>query len=107
VEPHPNRMTGAEPTVIFVGEVGLRKGVDLLCAAWQKLAMEEHPWRLFIVGPTSQLDDHVRAKLTQLVGAKLWGELPHPTVQEMLLSADVLIQPSRAEAFPMAVCEAL
>jgi glycosyltransferase involved in cell wall biosynthesis len=89
--------------VVFAGEVGLRKGADLLIAAWNMA--ETSGWVLKVAGPITESvaslfrdgDDSVIAL----------GSQPHSQVLSLLSESRLLLQPSRAEAFPMAVCEAL
>ncbi|MDR6173593.1 glycosyltransferase involved in cell wall biosynthesis [Nocardioides zeae] len=99
------RATGDDPvSFVFVGEVGWRKGADLLFEAWGRLVDEPlmKQATLTVVGPSNGSVDVPDLPRMVCVGAADPGQ-----VRASLLSADVLVLPSRGEAFPMAVCEAL
>ncbi|WP_395640193.1 glycosyltransferase family 4 protein [Pseudolysinimonas sp.] len=96
---------GDRPTVVFLGEAGLRKGIDLLAVAWDdELARRA---RLVIVGGATPEAANSLAALSRRPGVSILGEVPHVQALALLSDAALLVQPSRAEAFPMSVCEAM
>jgi glycosyltransferase involved in cell wall biosynthesis len=102
----PANLPAKEDVVVFAGEVGYRKGVDTLMDAWRILA-NKYGWKLMILG--SQTEDGRRV-LAGHHDVKNWtapGIVEVAQVREVMEKARILVQPSRAEAFPMAVCEAM
>lgn len=86
---------------VFVGEVSRRKGVDVLLNAWQSVSRERPDARLELYGGFVDVDvpheDSVSAH----------GKRPRDEVRRAIRSARMLVLPSRAEAFPMAILEAM
>jgi glycosyltransferase involved in cell wall biosynthesis len=97
--PHPRPTL----TVLFLGEVGLRKGIDTVANAWTNV----HDAHLIVAGDVTKEGEEFTQKLASLGSVKIAGHVAPSQVREMLTSTSILIQPSRAEAFPMAVCEAM
>lgn len=89
------------PVALFAGTIGHRKGVDVLVAAWRLLLAEGIEGSCRIVGP---VDDYVPPPTERML-----VEPPvHPDdVRELLRSVRVVVLPSRAEAMPMILTEAL
>lgn len=90
-----------ERRVVFGGAVSHRKGVDVLAQAWQRLAPEG--WALDVAGPVTDpgvLPDGVP-------GVVAHGSLEHARLMELLEVASVAVLPSRDEAMPMFILEAL
>jgi len=87
--------------VLFAGEVGTRKGVDVLLRAWS-LVLEQRPHaRLMIAGPTSDVSaDGVPGVISR-------GEVSPAEVRVLMREARVIVLPSRHEAMPMVLTEAL
>jgi glycosyltransferase involved in cell wall biosynthesis len=87
--------------VLFAGEIGLRKGADVLCRAWARVARERPEAHCILVGPSTELK----------IGAHERLELRAPVAQaqmlELLARARVVTLPSRAEGMPMALTEAM
>jgi glycosyltransferase involved in cell wall biosynthesis len=96
-----------EHVVVFAGEVGHRKGADVLLAAWEAVSPAvKQGWRLEVFGrvapPMASLvtgitDDSIR----------IHGLTPGHQVQDALLRSAVAVLPSRAEALPMFLLEAM
>lgn len=102
VQPRPRRQREMN-TVVFAGEVGRRKGVDTLLAAWP-LVHADHPHAcLRLIGPVAD------ATLVEQLptGALVEGPQPRAYVRAALETATVAVLPSRAEALPMFVLEAM
>jgi glycosyltransferase involved in cell wall biosynthesis len=92
------------PMVLFAGEVSRRKGVDILLEAWDELGDEcrGHPWRLVIAGPCVE-DPQSKSN----GNVDFMGAVEHSRVLDLLGKASIAILPSRAEALPMFVLEAM
>lgn len=90
--------------VVFAGSVGYRKGVDVLVAAWERVAATVPSSSLDIVGP---LDSSLSEGLRQSVKDYWRGALAPQDVQRLLADAYCAVLPSRAEGQPMFLIEAL
>ena len=94
--------------VLFAGVVGARKGVDTLLEAWASLGPDllAAGWRLDLCGP---LDEDWKGRpMPPLPTNVIWsGAQPHDRVMERLSCASIAVLPSRAEAFPMFLVEAM
>ncbi|OBB97718.1 glycosyltransferase family 4 protein [Mycobacterium sp. 852002-30065_SCH5024008] len=89
------------PVALFAGTIGLRKGVDTLAAAWQLLLDEGIEGQCRVVGP---IDDYTPPQLERFSVEPA----VHPdAIPELIRSARVVVLPSRAEAMPLIVTEAL
>ncbi len=89
--------------VLFGGEIGIRKGVDVLMAAWPRVR-ELHPgWELILAGPIS---DELKGRVTA-DGVHLRGALARTALFEELEKSAIAVLPSRDEALPMFLIEAM
>lgn len=93
---------GKEKTVVFGGGITRRKGVDVLVEAW-RAAAPSAPWRLLLAGPALETD--LVADLPE--GVTHLGPLPHAELMSLLERSSVAVLPSRDEAMPMFILEAL
>ncbi|WP_346104009.1 glycosyltransferase family 4 protein [Pseudonocardia alni] len=95
-------------TIVFVGEVGYRKGIDLLLKAWSVLEADPalKDWELTIVGPLTEFGE-ATIKASALDRVRLMGPRSNDDARRIIRDSQILVQPSRAEAFPISVCEAL
>ncbi len=89
------------PVALFAGSIGLRKGVDVLVDAWRQILDQGIDARCRIVGP-----------ITDFTPPPMRGLTVEPAVapqdmQQLLYAARVVVLPSRAEAMPMILTEAL
>ncbi|MBO9531419.1 MAG: glycosyltransferase family 4 protein [Solirubrobacteraceae bacterium] len=89
------------PGVFFGGEVGPRKGVDTLIAAWPAVRAAVPEATLTIAGPPTSLEVPVLDGVTQL------GPVSRDRVRELIGESRVVALPSRAEALPMILLEAM
>jgi glycosyltransferase involved in cell wall biosynthesis len=89
--------------VLFAGEVGRRKGVDVLLAAWPRVRADAPEMALHVAGPVAE--PGLLASLPE--GAVYDGVLEPDGVAAALGEARVAVLPSRAEAMPMFVLEAM
>ena len=104
------------PIVVFVGAVMRRKGVDVLMAAWKKVAAMDSRAVLVIVGPDtfdevqSHLNEFAReARETakrELEGRVVFTGMTD-AVHDYLRASDIFVFPSRAEGMPASPLEAL
>jgi len=87
--------------VVFAGEVGHRKGADLLIEAWTQIHVAD--WELVIAGPLTA-DGPV---LDGVPGVRVLGAVPHEQVLTLLETSSIAVLPSRHEALPMFLLEAM
>lgn len=89
-------------TVLFAGQVGLRKGVPHLLEAWARLGMKDA--RLWLAGwmnlSRAYLDEHASS-------FEYLGILPRVRLMEAMKQADLFVFPSLAEGFGLVIGEAL
>jgi glycosyltransferase involved in cell wall biosynthesis len=95
----------AERLVVFGGAVTARKGVDVLVEAWRQLQADSPTagWRLIVAGPL--LEPGIVPP--ELANAEFVGAVPHSHLMTLLARSSVAVLPSRDEAMPMFVLEAL
>lgn len=91
-----------EKIVVFGGVVSHRKGIDVLQEAWRD-ADPAPDWRLLVAGPIrdAHLVDH------QLSQTEFLGSVGHGELMALLDRAAVAVLPSRDEAMPMFILEAM
>jgi glycosyltransferase involved in cell wall biosynthesis len=93
-------------TVVFGGRVGLRKGVDVLLDAWRAAATAG--WTLVLAGPVDDdVADMVSAAAADDPTIVVLGPISGEEVMQQLVRSQVAVLPSRAEAMPMFLVEAL
>lgn len=88
------------PTVVFGGEVGTRKGVDRLLAAWPQVLLRVPEAKLVICGPQT-------GEIELLDGVDYRGVLDREALRATLAMATVACLPSRKEVLPMFILESL
>ena len=92
--------------VLFLGQIGERKGVDLLLDAWESVRPEG--WLLLLRGPLQPESGAALAeRARRTAGVEVLGVGSRSEARADLLRSRVLALPSRAENFPMAICEGL
>lgn len=99
--------TGGPVEILFLGEVGVRKGVPQLVEALQRLAPMPN-WRGVIAGDGEV--EQTRAEVQRLGlsnRVRLTGWVGSDAVDRLLAEADVLVLPSFAENLPMSVIEGM
>jgi glycosyltransferase involved in cell wall biosynthesis len=110
VPPYERPAPGPVRTVLSLGRVHPKKGLDQLIIAWAKLGTSTKGWRLRIVGP-SELGhaDQLRALTAGLALSNI--EIDGPAFGEAKLSeyrsADVFVLPTLHDNFAITVAEAL
>ncbi len=96
---------GNAPTVLFLGRLQARKGVDVLVRAFQRAKVEDA--RLLIVGPDEGILSQVRALAAGDSRIVCTGYLGSGERLEALAASDVFALPARGEGLSVAVLEAL
>jgi len=87
--------------VVFAGEVGYRKGSDVLVRAWELVAERRPAAHCLIVGPITDFNPAPAPRL------EVRGPVPGREIREILSQARVVALPSRAEGVPMVLTEAM
>lgn len=92
--------------IVFVGEVGERKGVDVLVAALEKVHRQGHAFSACIIGggQTHPYSSPVLQNSGKLTFA---GPLGQEEVWQALVKSDLFVLPSRRENQPVAILEAM
>lgn len=87
--------------VVFAGDIGLRKGADILSRAWRIVAQRRPQARCLIVGPVTDFNPPKEDRLEV--------RLPVSSIEmrTILRSARVVALPARAEGAPMVLTEAM
>jgi glycosyltransferase involved in cell wall biosynthesis len=100
---------GSEPVALFVGALGdRRKGFDTLFAAWAELCRDAG-WdaRLAVAGTGAELDAWRAKAAAAGMGDRISFLGFRDDVPRLLRAADLLVSPTRYEAYGLAVREAL
>jgi len=93
---------GAQPpSVLFAGAVAVRKGVDVLLDAWESVLRDHPDAQLTLVGRNEGIEHLDRP------GVRWRGPVRHGDVAGLLREHRVAVLPSRSEAMPMFVLEAM
>jgi glycosyltransferase involved in cell wall biosynthesis len=87
--------------VLFAGEVGLRKGADVLQQAWEMVARHRPLAKCIVVGPATEL------RLPETERLEVRGPVASEEVKKLIREARVIALPSRGEALPMILTEAM
>jgi glycosyltransferase involved in cell wall biosynthesis len=101
IDDHFSPADESDELVVFAGEIGLRKGADVLHRAWQLVAQRRPTAKCLMVGPLADFTPPSTERLDVRlpVGAS--------EMKEILRAARVVALPSRAEAMPMILIEAM
>ena len=87
--------------VLFAGAIGTRKGADVLARAWAIVAARRPGAQLVLVGPSTDLQLAPQARLEVRPAASV------EEVRRLIREARVVVLPSRHEAMPVILIEAL
>lgn len=101
--PQPDRVDSDTFRVLFVGKIGLRKGVRYLLEAWAKLSLGDA--ELVLVGPTDEAGKALLGRYGAM--CRSVGAVPHHEVQRWFSRSDVFVFPSLAEGSALVTYEAL
>ncbi|GAB3146007.1 hypothetical protein GCM10027058_03070 [Microbacterium neimengense] len=93
-----------ERTVLFGGEIGERKGADVLLAAWAQLGEGRADWALVLAGP---LHPGFARSDIEIPGVVSMGAIPHAELLSLQSRAAIAVLPSRNEAMPMFLLESM
>jgi len=103
----------ARKTLLFMGRIHAKKGIENLIRAWATLKSQRVPadkWRLVIVGQGSDGYGVAMRRLTRDSGLNesvaFIGPVYGNEKDDVLLQADAFVLPSSSEGLPMAVLEA-
>ncbi len=89
-------------TVLYAGQVGVRKGVPYLLEAWSQLGLKNA--RLLLAGGMRLENSFMRR---QAGSVEYIGMLPRQELLELMKRADLLVFPSLADGFGMVIGEAM
>lgn len=101
--PPAHRHQGRVPVILFVGLVGLRKGIPFLLQAFAPLAERAE---LHLVGPLEPGMEAVLARLP-MISVKLAGPLHGAALRQAYADADLFCLPSFEEGFGMVILQAM
>jgi glycosyltransferase involved in cell wall biosynthesis len=99
-----------EPSVLFLGRLHPKKGLDDLLTAWSGLAAARRDWRLDIAGPIDSTYARSlveRARREHIPRVSFLGEVQGDSKAKLLRSAGLFVLPTFSENFGVAVAEAL
>lgn len=108
--PAPCNRTGPERTVLSLGRIHPKKGLDRLVRAFAGLEAEFPRWSLRIVGPDEAGHAGELAALAASLGARrirIQGPAYGEAKRRALADADVFALPTMSENFAMTVAESL
>jgi glycosyltransferase involved in cell wall biosynthesis len=88
-------------TILFAGQIGVRKGVPLLLEAWKRLRLKDA--RLLLAG-SMNLDEKYLGRYTNF---HYLGALPRVRLLEVMKEVDLFVFPSVAEGFGLVIGEAM
>jgi glycosyltransferase involved in cell wall biosynthesis len=95
---------GADVTdevVVYAGEISHMKGIDVLCRAWEVVAKSRPRARCILVGPPRDF------AVPQIERLEARPAVDSEAVIDLLRYARVVVLPSRSEAMPMVLTEAM
>ncbi|MBO0594582.1 glycosyltransferase family 4 protein [Nesterenkonia sp. E16_7] len=95
--------TEKENLMVFAGAVGERKGIDVLLTAW-KGGANAPGWKLLVAGP---LDGSIDSTQLDSENIEYLGPLDHGELMRILARSRIAVLPSRDEAMPMFLLEAM
>ncbi len=97
----PTTADQTQEIVVFAGEIGFRKGADVLHRAWQTVAAKRPTARCLMIGP---LNGSAPPSCDRL---HIFPPADPATTKQILRSARVIALPTRAEGMPMVLAEAM
>ena len=110
MDPLPRMQLSGTFTVLALGRIHPKKGLDVLIRAWARIACSRPNWRLRIVGPDER--GHAR-ELERLVVAlnaprvSIEGPCYGLAKSRVYRDSDIYVLPSRSENFGVTIAEAL
>lgn len=103
----PKQQTPNLFQVIFVGLVGLRKGIHTLLEAWKIAQLPEHKSRLIIIGATQKDFALVAGKLPQSSSVVFAGPQNRNALKKLYSQSSLFVLPSLEDGFGMVIGEAM
>ncbi len=103
--PAPCPTESVKKTAFFLGWILPSKGVEELLRAWSASSAEG--WDLVLAGPINPVYRDMLVARYRPNAVRFTGELPHEEAMRMMARCDLFILPSRTEAFPYVVLEAM
>jgi glycosyltransferase involved in cell wall biosynthesis len=100
----PSRESTYEGRYLFVGSVGLRKGVPLLLEAWARSGLADEGCVLDLAG--RKIDARVEAVLARIAGVRRHVDISSEALSMLFQRADALVSPSYCEGFGRVLIEA-
>jgi glycosyltransferase involved in cell wall biosynthesis len=100
-EPVDHDASTDRPRVLFLGEQSRRKGADVLAAAWPAVLAACPSAELVVAGPVPE------GGVLHGPGVHNLGPVPPEAARSLLRQAALVVLPSRAEALPMVLLEAM
>jgi glycogen(starch) synthase len=101
-------------TVLFVGRLELRKGIDVFLAAAERLLTERPDTAVLIAGADTRpegtsTEAEWRANVSDSISKQVefLGDVDDSRLHELYAAADVVVLPSRYESFGLVVVEAM
>jgi glycosyltransferase involved in cell wall biosynthesis len=101
---------GARKTVLYLGRLHPKKGIDQLIAAWARVEDSHPDWQLDIVGPlTGSYPNELQRKIAQsaVKRARLAGPFYGAEKTNVYQRSDLFVLPTSNENFGNTVAEAL
>jgi glycosyltransferase involved in cell wall biosynthesis len=110
-----DRLPGEQRSLLFLGRIHPKKGLDILLPAWRAVQDSFPNWRLVIAGSddgyygTSGYLDQIKARAHQLGLKRLEfpGPLSGERKRQAYRNADLFVLPTHSENFGMTVAESL
>lgn len=105
-----DQLSGRSVQVLFLGEIGERKGTFTLLQAWQRVIAggDAEPPRLVVAGDGAvERARKMAADLGIAATVEITGWLSPERIPELLDASQVLVLPSHREGQPMAILEAM
>lgn len=95
-------------TILFLGEVGTRKGVPTLLEAAARPELAGLPWRMIVAGNGDLAHYEAEAQRLGVADRVTFpGWQDEPAVARLLETADLLVLPSQAENQPISILNAM
>jgi glycosyltransferase involved in cell wall biosynthesis len=110
IETHSTAATAVNRTVLSLGRIHPKKGLDRLLRAWARVEVANPEWRLRIVGPEERGHaSELKALNVQLKTARvsIEGPLTSDAKTAAYREADLFVLPTLNENFAITVAEAL